>query len=66
MTKFALNDKDFDSAKAQVPGTNKVLELLKLGKDEYVLLEHIGNSVGELVSLTKEEFKTLWILLTVK
>ena len=64
MAKFALNNKDFDSAKAQVPNTNKVLELLKQGKDEYVLLEHVGNSVGELMTLNKDEFKTLCILLT--
>jgi len=62
--KFLLNDKDFDSFKADIPNTGKTFEILKLDKDEYCLLEHIGDSVGEIATFTKKELLVLWNMLT--
>ena len=63
--KFALDDKDFESFKADVPGTDKTLEIYKFDKDEYCLLEHIGDSVAEIATLTKKEMRVLWMMLTI-
>jgi len=63
-SKFALDDKDFESFKADVPGTNKTLEILKFDKDEYCVLEHVGDNVGEIATLTKKELKVLWMMLS--
>ena len=62
--KFLLNDKDFDSFKADIPQTGKTLEILKLDKDEYCLLEHIGDNVGEIATFTKKELRVLWQMLS--
>jgi len=62
--KFLLNDKDFDSFKATIPQTDKTFEILKLDKDEYCLLEHIGDNVGEISTFTKKELYVLWNMLT--
>ena len=58
--------KDFDSAKGDIGKTGKTLELLKSDKDEYLLLEHDRGTVEGLVTLTKEELKTLWKMMSVK
>jgi hypothetical protein len=63
MSKFALN-KDFESIRTNVPKTAKSFEISKFGKDEYMLLEHSGDSVGEIYTFTKEELKAIWIMLT--
>ncbi len=63
--KFAI-DKDFESIRVGVPKSPKSFELLKIDKNEYVLLEHIGDSVGDIYSFTKEELKSLWIALTAR
>ena len=65
MSKFALNDKDFDTVKAGIPKSEKVFELLKLDKDEYCLFEHIGDSVGEIATFTKTELWVIWQMLTI-
>jgi hypothetical protein len=62
MSKFALN-KDFDSIKRGVKDSKKTLELTQFG-EEYILLGHIGDSVEELVSLTKDEWRAVWQMLT--
>lgn len=63
--KFALT-KDFESSNGKVQKSDKSLELIKLTKDEYLLLEHIGDLVSEIATLSKEELRTLWIILTTK
>lgn len=63
MSKFALN-KDFESIRTNIPKSAKSFEINKFGKDEYALLEHVGDSVGEIYTFTKEELKALWIMLT--
>jgi len=64
MSKFSLHDRDFDSVKAEIPKSKKVFEIIKLDKDEYCLLEHIGDSVGEIATFTKTELLVLWQMLT--
>ena len=66
MSNFLLHDKNFESTKADIPGTNRVYELLNMGKDEYCLLEHEGDSVGEIASFTKKELFVLWKMLTIE
>jgi hypothetical protein len=65
MSKFAL-DKNFESIRAGVPGSPRSFELLKASKDEYILLEHVGNQVAEICSFTKSELKSIWIMLTAR
>ena len=61
MSKFALT-RDVDSIKSpQKKG--RYLEIID-AKDEYILLEHIGDHVGELASLSKEDWRTVWQMLT--
>ena len=62
--RFALNNKDFDSAHTGTLKSGKSLELTKTGKDEYLLLEHIGDNVGEIYTFTKQELLALWAILT--
>lgn len=62
--KFALNDKDIDSIKGGVLKSKKTLEIIKFDDDEYILLEHDGDSVGEIASFTYQEMKTLWMMLS--
>lgn len=66
--KFALDDKDFSRILAEIKKDGKRVKILELKqfKDEYILLEHIGDSVGELVSLTKDEWKAIWRMLSDK
>ncbi len=64
MTKFALNNKDIDSIKGGIAKSNKSFEIIKFSDDEYILLEHIGDSVGEIASFTFQEMKTLWMMLS--
>ena len=63
MSKFAI-DKNFDSIRSGLLKSKKNFELTQFGDDEYTLLEHMGDSVGEIATFTKEELKTLWIMLT--
>ena len=63
--KFALT-KDFESMRFGIPKSERTFEIIKLSKDEYTLLEHIGYNVSEIYTFTKEEFKTLWMALTIK
>lgn len=65
---FALDDKDFSKILAEIKKDGKRMKILELRqfKDEYILLEHVGDSVGELVSLTKEEWKAIWRMLSEK
>lgn len=62
--RFALNNKDIDSIKGGVLKSNKTLEIIKFSDDEYILLEHVGDSVGEIASFTYQEMKTLWMMLS--
>ena len=64
MTKFALNNPDVDSIKADIPKSKKSFEIVKFNDDEYILLEHVGDSVGEIASFTYNEMKTLWMMLS--
>jgi hypothetical protein len=66
MMKFVLSDEDFESSSCYVVKSEKRLELRKFGKDEFILFEHIGDNVNEVVSFTKEEWKTLWLMLTIR
>ena len=66
MTRFVLSDKDFESCKMKIGKSEKCLELFKHTKDEYVILEHRGDSVYERGDYTKEELKTIWLMLTTK
>jgi hypothetical protein len=63
MTKFILNDKDFESIKS-IDFKGKYFELTKFGKDEYILFEHIGDSVGDIYTFTKKELFALWGMLS--
>ena len=65
MSKFLLDDKDFESTKVGVPKSEKSFEIHKADKDEYILLEHHGDNVGEIYSFTKSELKMLWKMLTI-
>jgi hypothetical protein len=64
MSKFLLSDRDFESVKSRVGNTKTTLEINKIGKDEYAIFEHIGDSVFERDTFTKEEMKTIWQMLT--
>lgn len=65
MSKFALC-KNFESAKANAPGSKTTFELLKTHEDEYTLLEHVGDHVGEIYSFTKSELRAIWEMLASK
>jgi len=61
--KFALNNKDVDSIKADLPdGT--WFELKKLNVWDWALLGHWDNQVSELITLNDDEWKVIWKMLT--
>lgn len=62
--KFGIT-KDFDSSSGRIGKTDKSLELVRF-EDEYTLLEHYGDNVGEIYTFTKEELRTLWIMMSAK
>ena len=62
--KFGIG-KDFDSSSGRIGKTDKRLELVRF-EDEYTLLEHYGDNVGEICTFTKEELRTLWIMMSAK
>jgi hypothetical protein len=64
MTKFALNNKDIDSIKGAIPKSKKWFEIVKFSDDEYILLEHLGDNVGEIATFTYNEMKTIWMMLS--
>jgi hypothetical protein len=64
MTRFALNNKDIDSIKGGIINSKKTFELIKFNDDEYILLEHVGDSVAEIATFTYNEMKTIWLMLT--
>jgi len=64
--KFLLNDKDFDSVRADIPNSHRSFELLKTDTDEYSLIEHGGDNVDGLLVLTKTEWRMLWQMLTIE
>lgn len=61
--KFGIG-KDFDSSMARIGKTDKRFELVRF-EDEYTLLEHYGDNVGEIYTFTKEELRTLWAMMSV-
>lgn len=61
---FLLNDKDFASFKADIPNSGKSFEVRKVEHGQYCVLEHSGNSVNELMTVSKLELKTLWQMLS--
>lgn len=65
MKRFTLDDKDFDSCKADVPKTGTTLEIMKTGTDEYTVFTHQGDHVTELGVYTKQEMKILWRMLSI-
>jgi len=66
MNKFALSNRDFESIKAQVSGTETVLEIIKLDNTNYGIFEHNGDLVEEVGCYTKAELKLIWQMLTEK
>jgi hypothetical protein len=66
MIKFALDNKDFDSCRADVPKTKITLEIMKTDKDDYTIFIHEGDFVAEMGVYTKSELKIIWEMLTTK
>ena len=64
MSKFLLSDRDFESIKANVKNSNISVEIRKIDNDAYAIFEHVGNSVFERDTFTKEEMRTIWQMLT--
>jgi len=64
MSKFLLSDKDFESIKARVGKTDRMLEIRKINKNDYCILEYLDNHVFEMGVYTKKEFETIWQMLT--
>jgi len=64
MMRFAPSDRDFDSCKVDIPKSKKQFEIIKTGKNEFTLLEHMGDSVNGIYEFTYDELKTLWLMLT--
>ena len=63
--RFVLNKK-IDSIRSTVP-TGKgrqAFEITETDRDQYTLYEHIGDAVWEIHTFTKEELRTIWIMLT--
>jgi hypothetical protein len=65
MSKFALDDRDFSSMKADVPKLGSTLEIRKLN-NEYYIFSHHGDQIEDYGSFTKEELKAIWQMLTIK
>ena len=63
MSKFALS-KRVDSIKSRIIGSKKWFEMIDISNGEFTLLEHVGDNVGEVVTMTKEEWRTLWVMLS--
>lgn len=64
--KFLLNDKDFDSCKANMNNGKWTFELKKTGKNDYSVFYHTNEDVYENGTYTKEELKMLWMILSSK
>ena len=66
MSKFLLSDRDFESVKARIGSSTNTLEIRKINGGYYAIFEHVGNSVFERDTFTKEEMRTLWQMLTIE
>ena len=66
MSKFLLSDRDFESIKARIGSSTNTLEIRKINGGYYAIFEHVGNSVFERDTFTKEEMRTLWQMLTIE
>jgi len=64
--KFILDNKDFDSVRADAPKPGTSFEIKKIGKDDYPLFYHTSDSVFECWTFTKSEFKVVWKMLSEK
>jgi len=65
--RFILNEKDFESIKSNIPGTQYWIEITKISEVDYSVFIHRANgSVYENGTYTKEELKTIWKMLSVK
>ena len=64
MSKFLLSDKDFESVKSHIGASTSTLEIRKINGGYYAIFEHVGDSVFERDTFTKEEMRTLWQMLT--
>lgn len=63
--KFALNNKDVNSIKADLPDGSR-LEFYRLTHDEWALLGHFDNHVSEFITFKTEDWEIIWKMLTEK
>jgi hypothetical protein len=63
---FILDDKQFDSQKANVPKQSYTLELKRLDPYNFAILEHDGDHVNEIGCYTRDELFVIWKMLSEK
>ena len=67
MSKFILDvEKSFDHTVSDVPKTEVSLEIRKIDKEYYSIFQHTRDSVFECGTFTKEEWRVIWKMLSVK
>ena len=64
--KFILDNKDFDSVKADAPKPDTSFEIRKIGKDDYALFYNTRDNIFECWTFTKSELKVIWKMLSEK
>ena len=64
--RFAFDNPDMDFAKAKVPYSDVIFEIIKTEKDAYSIFTLAGDTANEVATFTKEELKTLWKMLSEK
>ena len=62
--KFILDNKDFDSVKADAPKPDCSFEIRKIGKDDYALFYHTRDNVFECWTFTKFELRIIWEMMS--
>ncbi len=66
MSTFILDQKEFESIKAEVPKSDVILEIKRIDKTLYSIFYHYKDSVFESGTFTKPELKVLWQMLSAK